>query len=339
MHPNEMLIKSKAFLASFYILATISENCDNNVFCIGVLQTCLEDLSIHLDEPIIFKIKAINECQDDSTQSMMIMSLLKSIGDQLMFKYPWATEYFEAGCNIVIDAANTGGSNIEFTLENLDIPYYLKMHNDDNLEWVNSVKDYFYEFVTSQPDDKIKEGLETSKKALIFDAGQLVYIPNFFTKLTVLKANFATKIPHEYINLEELYADSAKEIPRTLINLRVLSANSAEIIPDTLVNLEILIANSAIKIPPELTKLRVLSANSVSFIPETLINLEELTANSIHHLPTTLTKLRKIYAIKLEYIPIECSQLTFIFSQSLTQELRMADFPNLKHLYMKVPSR
>jgi hypothetical protein len=128
--------QASAFQISWLVMSLLTNNARHPEAVYAQLYSHSGELGLSLPEGYKNMVRT-----DDGGDS--VMSLVSSLGGQLVSKEPGLIPYFEAGFNLVLDVGRSNGANIGSHVENLDIPDELKHSKDTPLAWINKIHDYF----------------------------------------------------------------------------------------------------------------------------------------------------------------------------------------------------
>lgn len=128
---------ARAFEASWCVMRFVTRGTRPDAV-IAQLTVLLDDLDVTVEG----RVRDYLDVDDDGASPM---SLLEQVGGQLLARQPALVPYFEAGCNLLLDVARTGGQTLESIVRPLELPPRLADSTGfrDNLTWANAIHGYF----------------------------------------------------------------------------------------------------------------------------------------------------------------------------------------------------
>jgi len=130
------LLRAKAFQISWLIMTLLSKSARHPEAVQHQIDVHAQDIGLDLPESWQSRIQS-----DDGGE--VVMSLVESLGGQLVARRPDLAPYFEAGFNLVLSASRNDSRALGDALEKLEVPASLKTPQTDMLKWANAVHDHF----------------------------------------------------------------------------------------------------------------------------------------------------------------------------------------------------
>jgi hypothetical protein len=127
--------QAMAFEISWLIMTILSGSARHPRAIFHQVHGYLAKLDISLQQPIEQYVRT-----DDVGAS--VMELLETIGGQLVVQHPDLVPYFEAGINLLLDAARNEGRGFSDILGRMQLPAYLTEPREDKLQWANQIHEY-----------------------------------------------------------------------------------------------------------------------------------------------------------------------------------------------------